>query len=618
MLVPYWIWQDRIDQVLTLLHKHRDDNEVQWGWNLINDLLPLCHCVITPDRLQIKPFFPPVDKIPSFSQSERCIYLTATLSNDGILVTQMNAKSDTISSPITPSAADDIGDRMILVPQQLQLSLSDEEIKAYLHRLSKIYNVVVIVPSNKRAEYWNDVADETLTAKNLEQGIERLKNRSHGFTIMVAKYDGVDLPNDSCRVLAIDGLPEAISPVDQLEKQALDGSPSQTSRQLQRIEQGMGRGIRSRDDYCVVLLLGRKLVERLHEVNAGGHFSAATERQFQLSNQVASQLSGTSLENIDIAVRQCLDRDNGWVSVSRNRVAGVKYGQGRISSSNIELRNAFNFASMNRWSEAIASQQSVVNATVGIERGWNKQLLASYTYAIDPVEAERLQRSAIVDNSHFLKPASGLVYVKIKEGLGDQASRSIHHIKNSYENSDHFMIKWRFLLQDFEFSEDASRVNDFEYSLSKIGSHLGFQTQRPEKEFGRGPDVLWAMDSQEFMIIEAKSGTIAEEISKHDLAQLLSSCEWFQHNYGTICKGIPIMIHNSSTPHFTAYGKSGTRVMTPQHANSFRRDLRNFGQSFSASWDDVTSKHVAGLLTASGLDQTNIVAKHTDPLRQHK
>ncbi len=602
LLVPYWIWQDRTDQVLDLLHSHPEDDEVQWGWKLINDILPLCHCVITPDRLQIKPFFPPVDRIPSFAQSERRIYLTATLADDGILVTQLNAKPETILSPITPSAADDIGDRLILPPQHLQLALGDEEIKEYLQFLSKTYNVVVIVPSNLRAVYWNDVADETLTAKNLEQGIERLKSRKSGFTIMVAKYDGVDLPNDSCRVLAIDGLPEAISPVDQLEKQALDGSPSQTSRQLQRIEQGMGRGIRSRDDYCVVLLLGSKLIERLYEPNASSHFSPATERQLHLSNQVATQLSRTSLKNIDVAVRQCLNRDNGWVSVSRNGVAGVKYGQGHISPSNIELRRAFNFASMNRWEEAIVSQQSVVNATTGVERGWNKQLLASYTYKSDPVEAERLQRSAITDNLHLLKPASGLVYAKIKEGLGDQASQVINYIKNSYKTVDHFMIRWRSLLQDFEFSEDGSMVNNFERSLSEIGSHLGFQTQRPEKEFGRGPDVLWAMDNQEFLIIEAKSATITREISKHDLAQLLSSCEWFERNYGKACTGVPLIIHKSSTPHFTAFGKPETRVMTPHHADSLRRDLRNFGQSFCASWNDVSSRHVAGLLTASGLD----------------
>ena len=96
-----------------------------------------------------------------------------------------------------------------------------------------------------------------------------------------------------------------------------------TGRQLQRIEQGMGRGIRSRDDYCVVMLLGARLIRRLHDPGAAGHFSAATAAQLQLSRQVAEMLGEGDAADLRAAIEQCLARDQGWVRASRNALVGV-------------------------------------------------------------------------------------------------------------------------------------------------------------------------------------------------------------------------------------------------------------------------------------------------------
>jgi hypothetical protein len=64
-----------------------------------------------------------------------------------------------------------------------------------------------------------------------------------------------------------------------------------TGRPLQRIEQGMGRGIRSRDDYCVVLLLGARLIRRLHDPSAVTHSSSATAAQLQAGGPVPCPLT---------------------------------------------------------------------------------------------------------------------------------------------------------------------------------------------------------------------------------------------------------------------------------------------------------------------------------------
>ena len=72
----------------------------------------------------------------------------------------------------------------------------------------------------------------------------------------------------------------------------LGGSERITSQFIQRIEQGMGRGIRSNEDYCVVVLMGRSLISMLYAENALDMFTPATKAQLNLSEQLAKQLRG--------------------------------------------------------------------------------------------------------------------------------------------------------------------------------------------------------------------------------------------------------------------------------------------------------------------------------------
>ncbi|MGV7524182.1 helicase C-terminal domain-containing protein, partial [Mycobacterium kansasii] len=81
----------------------------------------------------------------------------------------------------------------------------------------------------------------------------------------VNKYDGVDLPHDACRLLIVDGIPTPLSGAEQRESAALTGSTVFQARKVQRVEQGMGRGIRDLEDYCAVLLLTRETALTLRD-----------------------------------------------------------------------------------------------------------------------------------------------------------------------------------------------------------------------------------------------------------------------------------------------------------------------------------------------------------------
>lgn len=241
--IPYWAWADRGDQVLDALHPHREStNDFRFVWPLIREVLHLCDAAISYSQIEIKPPCPPIDRIPSLSAAKRRIYLTATLADDSVLVTHFDAAPTTIATPITPQTADDLGDRMILTPLDTHPGTTDEEVRDFLVDQAQRHNVVVIVPSRRRASWWQDVAAAVHDSTTIHDGVRALREGHVGLVVLINKYDGVDLPGDACRVLALDGLPEAYSALDRIEALALNESDAMITRQIQRIEQGMGRG----------------------------------------------------------------------------------------------------------------------------------------------------------------------------------------------------------------------------------------------------------------------------------------------------------------------------------------------------------------------------------------
>ena len=70
----------------------------------------------------------------------------------------------------------------------------------------------------------------------------------------------------------------------------------------------------------------------------------------------------------------------------------------------------------------------------------------------------------------------------------------------------------------------AGNAESVEQGLQELGELLGATSSRPEKETGRGPDVLWLCDGIGFCI-EAKSEK-QSTIFKADAEQLLLSVEW--------------------------------------------------------------------------------------------
>lgn len=611
MQVPYWTWQENISEISKILIKYKSEKYLTFVWPLIKEQLKLSRCVVSASKIEISPHAIPIHMLPSLTNADRKVFMTATLVDDSILSSHFSVAAENIERPIVPESAGDIGDRMILLPQVINPNTTDDEIKQYCKHMSNYISVVVIVPSTYRATYWEDVADQILMTDNLYEGVEKLKNNKKGLTILVNRYDGVDLPGDTCRILVIDGLPDARKQIDKVNQSILMGSHRLLNQTIQRIEQGMGRGVRSNDDYCIVFLMGRDLTNQLYSQGAIDKLSQGTKAQLELSEKVAEQIMGQPISSLHNTINYCLTRDAQWLGASKGVLATLRYSEiCRIDHGTLCQRIAYDLASNNNAHAAVQELNKLVCASDTKERGLYKQMLAEYLNLYDKVEAQKTQLSAITDNRRISKPIEGIQYHKISGATLEQAAQCSNYLMSKNQDPNKLLIEIKGIISKLEFKPNSA--NSFEESMKLIANYIGFQSQRPEQEYSKGPDILWNIGDLKYLVIECKNEAVVTTITKTYCNQLTGSCNWFETKYEENSKYIPLMIHPSKLFEYAASPQKNTRIMTIEKLFKFTSAVDQFITAV-ASTNQMNNHHmIRDKLIAYKLTSNDFLDLYTD------
>ncbi|MGG3452308.1 DEAD/DEAH box helicase family protein [Domibacillus aminovorans] len=618
-LVPFWSWINKKSEVIEILHsyKDREDEDLKslvFGWPLLKNNIEFCNCVFGSDSVEISPKFLPIHNLPSFNNAERRIFMSATIADDSVLVSHFNIKPDSIKEAITPDSSNDIGERMILIPQELNPDIKDDDLKNFYKQLSTAYNVVIIVPSNYRAKYWGDVADKILWASNLYEGVNELKTRHVGLVVVVNKYDGIDLPKTACSVLVIDGMPDVRRKIDKIEQGVLQGSEVLLTSTIQRIEQGMGRGIRSKDDHCVVFLMGRTMIEHLYVKGAISKFTSATKAQLDLSSELSKQLRGKDLDNLKEVINYSLQRNKDWIKTSKGALVKVKYNSKVSFDEKVILeRTAFNSALIKNYPHATSLLLEAINKeNNNILKGYLKQKVSEYIHFYDAVEAQQTLMSAVKDNSQVIHPIEGIQYNKLLPDDVSQAQGLLSYIQYNFNDPNKYILNVNKLLEQLVFKPDTANV--YEQAMMELAFHLGFKGQRPEKQFNKGPDNLWAVGNTKYFVIECKNGAVNESISKHYCNQLNGSINWFKERYDEWNTGVPIMVHKSNEFEYAASPDRNIRIINEDMLNLLKKSLESFSKGVADNFNNVN--RVEELLNIYNFKANKFIESYTIEYKQ--
>jgi Helicase C-terminal domain/DEAD/DEAH box helicase len=610
MEIPYWTWLDHQQDILESLHAHKSDDQLLFSYPLLSGILPQCRCIMSGQKLEIEPFCPPTDLVMAFSKAKRRIYMTGMLADDSALITHFGANPKKLSNPIVPVSSQSMGERMILMPQELNADFEAGDIRKLLVSLAKKENVVVIVPSKPAADLWQQDADQILIADNVVDGIAKLRQKHVGVTVLVNRYDGIDLPHDACRVLTIVGLPEVTAYTELTDMSVLSDSQSGLRRQMQRIEQGMGRGVRSNDDYCVVLLVGARLTARVKSPEGAALLTPATQAQVDLSRKVAKQLSDVDLKGLKEVIDQCLSRDSDWVKVSKRALLKARAQPGlAIDPKSVAMRAAFDLSRVGDHKAAVEVLRAAVNAAAdNDEKAWLLQKCAAIEHHISPSESQKMLLAAYKLNPNVLRPMEGVAYQKVSAHAGAQAAAvQKFHQSRFLEAADRLLYANQVLDELVFHKVPADR---FEAALDSVAEFIGIKSQRPEKLFGEGPDNLWALPAGSFLVIECKSNAASEKgISKTDLGQLDQAMSWFDAKYPA-ATAVPVIVHPLRMLGDGATAVSGMRVMTEEELKKLRKAVEAFGKALSDPDTLNNVKKVNELVNAQGFG-AEFLARYT-------
>lgn len=622
--VPYWAWLTRINELIKLIGSFSEDRELMFKWGLIADDLKSYDCYVGPKGIEIAPSYVPFHNVRAFNEAKHRYILSATFEDQIDLIKDLGININSIKNALIPKDRKDVGQRLILAPQRFDSRITDKQIMTLAKEYSESgINVMVLTPSSNRATKWEDFGAEIINNDNINEDIAKLRTEKGLFYVLVNRYDGVDLNGDMCRVLILDGYP-SFSSYEQLYAE-LRLESVKASLKAQIIEQGLGRAVRSGSDYCTVYLMGKDLLQFVGNKSNLQYFTPVTRKQLKLGlSLLDDESTDNSLQTIRDTANLCLVQDMSWREYHSEILSkvDVEKTDERIIK-NLEVADSESQAIENyRRRDFEGASKLILDKIVDTveltdkQKGWYFEKAANYLHLDNAPKSNDLQIKAAQTTSHMLQSKNGHSYTKIMASE-EQASQVLNFIKQ-FETSQDFKMYFETLLENLQFSQDIPHTK-FENAFAEIGRLIGFYTQEPEAEFGNGPDVLWVMTGNHYLVLEAKSRAIHDEITRDNINQLLGSGEWFKKLYGGAANFNLVTIQPPNIKGWNVNTSENTRVIDEESLNLLKDNLRRFVDGINNSGFTATStKEIANLLGIHNLTTNGFLKSFLKPVISKK
>lgn len=627
--VPYWAWLSHEADVANILSIHSERNSIKFAWPLLKDRLGLCQCVISGAAIEIEPYVAPLSAYGSYWKAQHRIFMSATVTDDAFLVKGLQIAPETIIKPISYEKESWSGEKMILLPSLIHEELDREKIVSVFANPNskKRFGVVALTPSFLRAKAWEPYGSVVAKTETVSALIEGLRRNQYEKTVVLAnRYDGIDLPDDTCRILIFDCKPFSESLIDLYQETCRPNSEATLIRTIRTVEQGMGRSVRGEKDYSVVIVTGTDIIKLVRDKDSRLHLSPQMATQIEIGLEIA-EMARQEIEEgkepsaaFNSLIRQCLNRDEGWKAFYIERMEEVRpvgANERILKLYAAELAAEQSYISGD-YSTAVKKLQALLdNGEMSSEdKAWYLQEMARYHYLSNRPESQRLQIAAHKGNRSLLKPASGVTVAKLTIVSQGRVKRIAAWV-SAFEDYTQLDITLSDILGNLVFGTSAEK---FEQALDDLSRILGFAGERPDKEWKEGPDNLWVLDDTQYILWECKSEVeiTRAEINKREAEQMNSSSAWFEKHYqGSKVKRV--IIHPTHTVASAAAFIDEVEAMRESELRRFVKSVKEFFKSFeSLNFKDLSVAHIQTLLNSHRLSVPDILDGYTKKLRNLK
>lgn len=630
MYVPYWSWNERLSQVINAISKISDEEHIKFVWPLIKDKMDEMACFLSGSKIEIRPYNINANVFGTFSRAKRRILMSATTQEDVFFIKGLEFSTEAVSHPIINPSSKWSGEKMILLPWAISKECERDYIAAELCSRATAKDrtgVVAITPStNRTSTYLNNGAVSYATNEDLENLIKKLKEKSlNKLLVLNNRYDGVDLPDESCRVLILDSLPHPDSYFDKYEEKCCPDRDIINKRIAQKIEQGLGRAVRGEKDYCAVIVNGNDITNFMYNTNTRSYFSPQTQKQIDIGFEVSDMakedvvLGQPPITPVINLISQMLQRDEGWKEYYKKGMDSIVTS---VFSSHIyekyvaetELEKLY--AESNYKAAADKTQQFIDNfITNPLEKGWFLQQKARYTYKFSSDDAAFLQKQAFRYNDQLLKPRGNL-YLREKTDINGSRVAKIKENIRACKSKENLHYQVTSILNNLNFGIEAKT---FEGALQRIGEFLGFESIRPDNEFGKGPDNLWKENHKDYIMFECKNEVkeSRKEISKTETGQYNNHLAWFKSIYGEGVNTLCIMIIPTARLSYQGDFADKVYAMNLNGLNKFTDNVKRFFKEImNYDIDSITDSQIQNLINQYKLNSSDFINEYLSKIKK--
>lgn len=586
--IPYWAWIKKKDEVARLLASQPDDMSVKFAWPLLKDSLEDCQSFITGNGIEISPIYCPIEKFGSFTKAAHRILMSATTQDDSFFIKGFGFTANEVQQPLTDKVQKWSGEKMILFPSLIDEKLSRLSMIKLFSNEKIAVSRFSIVPSFYMSQDYHYEGCVVANKNSLNGIIENIRRgQRNNLNVLVNRYDGVNLPDNDCRILIVDSLPICDNLSDRYEMECREGSEVTILKQVQKIEQGLGRSVRGEKDYSVIIIIGSDLVNFMMNHRTASYFSPQTRKQIEIANELVESLrqeildSADSRRNLLDLIGQSLKRDSNWKAYYQQEMDSMSEAEDNHHVYAImEKEREYESAAYNRnYEKACTIVSEVINMCAGNpqEQAWYKQILARYKYFISVIDFIHIQKMAFEKNSRLLYPQNGVDYKKMEFKSGEQLTNIKHWLKK-FKSYKEMRLRYKAISDNLTFGRSSSV---FEEALKEVGEILGFESQRPDNNYKVGPDNLWCGIHNQYFFFECKNEVKNERdtIIKSEVGQMNNHCAWFEEKYGDVevCR---VFVAPTNILHHCANLTHDVRVMTPKLLDNFKDSLDKFLMEF--------------------------------------
>ncbi|MCB7129035.1 MAG: hypothetical protein J3T61_05820, partial [Candidatus Brocadiales bacterium] len=519
---------------------------LKYSWGRLRPNLQQALLFLSSEEIVLRPYIFPSLELSHLKSPIQRIYMSATLHDPNDL--QRRLGTPPIKKLDIPSSLcrEEDGRRLFIFNQTSSLSSRNEPTEEVLVPLRGLLSTqkksVWLCSSRYEAKRWRSWLNEQLgehgnlpptwelTSTGSE--LENFCSVAEGHLFVAGRFEGMDFPNDTCRLAVFPSLPRATGALERFVTEQLKDATFQKTRMLERIKQGIGRCTRGNEDFAVYYFLDARFYAEMESKAFSALQSERTCKQIELGLELTQDGLGAVVPFARTFLKgnfKEFDKRESEVSPPSVEPTQILATMATVSEEVEGWRALFgthDFENASRYFEGVSSKLEDAERE---HRGFWKYMEAFAEYL----------RYKLDDQPAALDVCLSYLERAIKEGGSSSWFNRLRKTKNKLSstpedslpitNYDELFDRWDELAEKYPLRKGrflkwlAVQKAYLEgthkqvcATLETLGYTLGYNATRPEGD--GAPDGLW-VTRDHAITIEAKIDVKRDSVSLSDVNQ---------------------------------------------------------------------------------------------------